>query len=195
MTFVVRSERAGTEGFLTEVRQAVWSVNPTLPAAGLQTMRDIYGRSLARTSFTVIMLVIAGGMALLLGVIGISGVIAYAVSHRRREISIRLALGAPRRKLRSMFVRQGSMLFGAGAIIGLAACKLHSGAPCIVSRAGGSAAVRIVRQQNKKAPDEEFHPGLFFVFTQNVYSGMPGIGSGSPSISEPSAATATGKGD
>ncbi|HWF08226.1 MAG TPA: FtsX-like permease family protein, partial [Bryobacteraceae bacterium] len=121
VTFVARSDRAGTAGFLAEVRQAVWSVNKSLPTAALQTMQVVYGRSLARTSFTVVMLVIAGGMALLLGIIGIYGVISYAVSQRRREIGIRLALGAARGELRSMFVRHGALLFGVGAVIGLAA--------------------------------------------------------------------------
>jgi predicted permease len=121
VTFIARSDRAGTESFLAEVRQAVWSVSASLPVAAPRTMQDVYGRSLERTSFTLTMLVIAGAMALLLGVIGIYGVISYSVSQRRREIGIRLALGAPRGELRSMFVRHGSMLFGIGAIIGLAA--------------------------------------------------------------------------
>jgi predicted permease len=118
---VVRSDRAGTEAFLNDIRRAVWSVNSNLPVAAVRTMQDIYGQSLGRTSFTLIMLAIAGGMALLLGIIGIYGVISYVVSQRRREIGIRLALGSPLADLRRMFVRHGMVLVGIGVLIGLAA--------------------------------------------------------------------------
>jgi putative ABC transport system permease protein len=119
VTFVVRSDRAGTESFLNQVRQAVWSVNASLPVASAQTMQEIYGKSLARTSFTLVMLAIAGVMALVLGVIGLYGVISYAVSQRRREIGIRLALGAEPNELRKMFVLQGLTLAGVGVALGL----------------------------------------------------------------------------
>jgi predicted permease len=120
VTFAVRSDRAGTESFLNEIRHAVWSVNSNLPLASVQTMQDIYSRSLARTSFTLVMLAIAGMMALMLGIIGIYGVISYAVSQRRREIGIRLALGAQQGELQWMFVRSGLALTGIGVAIGLA---------------------------------------------------------------------------
>jgi FtsX-like permease family len=120
-TFVIRSDRAGTESFLNEVRKAVWSVNASLPVASPRTMRDIYDESLARTSFTLVMLEIAGVMALLLGIIGIYGVISYAVSQRRREMGIRLALGAEAGALRGMFVRHALLLAGIGVAIGMAA--------------------------------------------------------------------------
>ena len=119
MTFVVRSERTGTEGFLNQIRQAVWSVNSSLPVSP-RTMRDVYDQSLARTSFTLVMLAIAGSMALLLGIVGIYGVISYAVSQRRREIGIRVALGAQQGELKRMFVRHGLVLAGVGVAIGLA---------------------------------------------------------------------------
>jgi predicted permease len=120
-TFAVRSDRAGTEAFLSEIQQAVWSVNPSLPLASVRTMQEIYSQSLARTSFTLVMLGIAGSMALVLGIIGIYGVISYTVSQRTREIGIRLALGEQRGRLRWMFVRSALVLTGCGLAIGLAA--------------------------------------------------------------------------
>jgi len=121
VTFVVRSDRTGTEGFLNEVRQAVWSVNSSLPVASVRTVQEVYDQSLARTSFTLVMLGIAGAMALVLGIIGIYGVMSYAVSQRRREIGIRLALGAQQGELRRMFIFSGLTLAGIGVAIGLGA--------------------------------------------------------------------------
>jgi predicted permease len=121
VTFVVRSSRAGTQAFLNEVQQAVWSVNADLPVASPRTMQEIYSKSLARTSFTLVMLGIAAAMALALGIIGIYGVISYAVSQRSREIGIRLALGAQKGELRWMFVRSALALTGIGIGIGMVA--------------------------------------------------------------------------
>jgi len=119
--FVIRSPRAGSEAFLNELRQTVWSVDPNVPLANVHTLGYFYTRSMARTSFTLVMLGVAGGMALLLGIVGIYGVIAYSVSQRTREIGIRMALGAQRQTLTGMFVRQGLLLTGIGVVCGLVA--------------------------------------------------------------------------
>jgi predicted permease len=119
VTFAIRSERAGTEGFLNEVRQAVWSVNSNLPLANVRTMQTVYDKSVARTSFTLVMLGIAGAMALTLGIIGIYGVISYTVSQRKREIGIRLALGAQGGDVLQMILRQGAKMVVLGVAIGM----------------------------------------------------------------------------
>jgi predicted permease len=121
VAFAIRSSRAGSEAFLKEIREAVWSVNPNLPLSSVHTLGYFYTRSMARTSFTLIMLAVAGGMALLLGVVGIYGVIACSVSQRVREIGIRMALGAQRQSLTGMFVRHGLFLTGIGIAFGLTA--------------------------------------------------------------------------
>jgi len=120
VAYVVRSGRAGSQSFLDQARQAVWSINPELPLARVETMEQIYRGSMARSAFTLVMLAIAGGMALLLGLIGIYGVISYSVSQRTRELGIRLALGAPQLSLKTMVVRNGIWLAAIGATVGLA---------------------------------------------------------------------------
>jgi predicted permease len=121
VAFAIHSDQAGQAGFVNQVQRAVWSVNGNLPVAAVATMGEIYGQSMARTSFTLTMLAIAGAMALLLGVIGIYGVVSYAVSQRTREMGIRLALGAQKSELEWLFVRSALTLTGMGVGIGLCA--------------------------------------------------------------------------
>ncbi|HKV26099.1 MAG TPA: ABC transporter permease [Candidatus Acidoferrum sp.] len=121
VTFVVHSDRVGTDSFLSDVRSAIWSVNSSLPLASVRTMEDVYGKSVARTSFTLVMLAIAGFMALILGIIGIYGVISFVVSQRKREIGIRLALGAQREDVLKMVLNQGATLTLIGVAIGFVA--------------------------------------------------------------------------
>jgi len=119
--FVIRTQRAGKESFLKEARQAIWSVDGNSPIFLVRTLKNVYDTSMARTSFTLVLLAIAAAMALVLGLVGIYGVIAYAVTARTREIGIRMALGAQPATLQHMFVRQGLLLAGLGALLGLIA--------------------------------------------------------------------------
>jgi putative ABC transport system permease protein len=121
MNYVIRSPRVGSPDLLTEVRAAIWGVNPNLPLASVRTLDELLDRSMARTSFSLIMLGIAAVVALILGAIGIYGVISYVVSQRTRELGVRLALGADARDEKAMVHRLGMILSGAGVLIGLGA--------------------------------------------------------------------------
>lgn len=101
------------------MRRAVWAVNPNVPLAEVRTLDDFYRKSLARTSFTLVLLIVAAVMALILGSVGIYGVLAYTISQRRREIGIRMALGAQTTEVAAMFVRYGMLLVGIGAACGV----------------------------------------------------------------------------
>jgi len=119
MAYAVRSTRVGAPGFVRELQQAVWSVNANLPLSTVQTLEEIQSRSMAQTSFTMTMLAIAASVALLLGIVGIYGVIAYIAAQRTREIGIRMALGAQASDVRTMFLRQGLRLTAIGIAIGI----------------------------------------------------------------------------
>jgi predicted permease len=117
--YAIRSNRTATEGLLTEARQTIWSLNGRQPLFRVTTLKELYDQSLARTSFMLVLLAIAGGMSLVLGIVGIYGVIAYTISQRTREIGIRMALGAQPEGISKLFVRHGLMLAGIGTVVGL----------------------------------------------------------------------------
>jgi predicted permease len=121
IAFAIRSPRAGSEAFMKDIQQAVWSLDSNLPLADVNTLGHYYAKSMARTSFTLVMLGVAGSMALLLGIVGIYGVISYSVLQRTREIGIRMALGAQRQSITAMFLRDGLWLTSIGAVCGLLA--------------------------------------------------------------------------
>jgi putative ABC transport system permease protein len=120
VAFAIRSSRTGTESFVRDIRQAVADVNPELPLYQVRSLGEVYDESMVQTSFTLVMLGIAGAMALLIGIVGIYGVLAYAVMQRQREVGIRLALGARPGTVKGMFVYRGMILSGVGIALGAA---------------------------------------------------------------------------
>ena len=124
VAYVIRTERPKSTTLMKEIQQAVWAVNGSLPVANVRTLTDIMSASMAQTSFALIMLAIAAAVALLLGVVGIYGVIAYVAAQRTKEIGIRIALGALARDVTTLFVRQGLVLAAGGIAIGMVAAGL-----------------------------------------------------------------------
>jgi len=119
VAYAIRSSRAGSESLMNDVRRAVWSVDANLPLSEVRTQEYFYSKSMGRASFTLVMLAVAASLALLLGIVGLYGVIAYSASQRTREIGIRIALGAQRSAVTGMFVRQGLLMAGSGVVCGL----------------------------------------------------------------------------
>jgi len=119
MVYAIRSTRTGSPAFTKEIQQAVLSVDPNIPLADVQTLEQILTESMAQTSFAVVMLAIAAGVSLLLGVVGIYGVIAYITTQRAREVGIRVALGAQTDDVTRLFVRHGLLLAGLGVGLGV----------------------------------------------------------------------------
>ena len=123
VAFVLRSERTGTDSLLGDIRRAVAEVAPGLPIVQVGTLEQLYRNhpSMTRSSFSLALLGIAGAMALLLSIVGIYGVLAYAVTQREREVGIRVALGAAPHLVKRMFVYRGMILSGIGIAFGAVA--------------------------------------------------------------------------
>ena len=115
------------ESFIPVLRREMRAINPRIPLADPRPVLEVFDGAAARTGFTMAMLASASGIALLLGLVGIYGVISYVVSQRTREIGVRMALGASESTVRGMVVRQGLVLALVGAALGVGAAAAVSG--------------------------------------------------------------------
>ena len=121
LRYAVRTTMPNPRGLLPQVRDVVWSVNSNLPLAQIRTLDEILAASMARTSFTLVLLAIAAAMSLVLGTVGVYGVISYGVAQRTREMGIRMAIGARREDVRGLVLRQGAVLGLIGVLVGMVA--------------------------------------------------------------------------
>jgi putative ABC transport system permease protein len=120
MFFVVRTDRDPL-ALVAEIRRQVAQVDPDQPVASIRTMNARVETSVAQRRMQMNVLGLFAGMAVLIAVVGIYGVMSYTVAQRSREIGIRLALGAARRDVVAVVMRQGMGMVAAGMAVGLAA--------------------------------------------------------------------------
>jgi predicted permease len=121
VTVAIRTTLGDPLSVAAAARQVVTALDPEVPVANIQTMETVITRSMARTTFAMLLLAVAGGMALVLSAVGIYGVISYTVNQRRAEIGVRMALGAQASQVGRMVVAQSLRVAVVGIAIGLAA--------------------------------------------------------------------------
>jgi len=131
MFVAIRSATSDPTSVTSEAQNAVWSVNKDVPLANVRTMQDVISDSVQRRKFSMLLLSIFAGVAMLLAAIGLYGVMSYSVAQRTHEIGIRMALGARRPDVLTLVVKQGMALalvgIAAGTVLSLAMTRLISG--------------------------------------------------------------------
>jgi predicted permease len=120
MYFVLRTA-VEPASLSSPIRRAVDDIDPKLAIAQARTLQSLVDRASAQMAFTMVLIGIAACVALALGIVGIYGVMSYIVTQRTAEIGVRLALGAEPSTVAAMILRQGSVVTGAGAVVGLLA--------------------------------------------------------------------------
>jgi ABC-type antimicrobial peptide transport system permease subunit len=121
VAYALRVPNGDPRALLDDARAAVWAIDADLPLARVRTLNELVDESMAQTSFTLVMLAIAAGVALFLGSVGIYGVVSYVVAQRTREIGVRMAVGAQRGSVGLMVLRQSLALTGCGIVVGTVA--------------------------------------------------------------------------
>ena len=120
LIYVLRvTEGTDPSSLIPAAERTMWSLNPDIPLTRAQSMREVYQRSFARTSFALTMLGLAASVALLLGLIGVYATLSYIISQRVQEFGVRIALGAQLGQVRSMVVKQGMLLALFGILLGV----------------------------------------------------------------------------
>lgn len=124
--FVVARSRTGPDELVGSIRAVVWSIDPNVPITETTTATDLVSNAVATPRFRTIVLASFGGVAVLLALFGIYGVISFTVGERRQEIGVRMALGADGGAVIGMVLRRGLVLTAFGIGIGLVGSLLLS---------------------------------------------------------------------